>query len=182
MIIYQHDTDVIHSRASWVRRGSSGITAHNSVVVADAEAGIVDSIHVGGLGGHFQNVAVQFPNATHTRGVSMTVTGWRGEDRQQARSFTLENMLLDSGDSIRAQITDGGRELMVENHGPAKTLTLRLSVGFKAETVTMRTRSLCRRNQSSSGLGGSSRSAASCDLGGDGLPGGPECVGCESRA
>ena len=109
------------------------------MVVADAEAGIVDSIHVGGLGGHFQNVAVQFPNATHTRGVSMTVTGWRGEDRQQARSFTLENMLLGSGDSIRAQITDGGRELMVENHGPAKTLTLRLSAGFKAETVTMRT-------------------------------------------
>jgi len=111
----------------------------STTVVADAEAGVVDSIHVGGLGGHFQNVTVQFPNATKARHVSMTVTGWRGEDRQQARSFALENMVLDSGDSIRAQITDGGRELMVENRGPARTLTLRLSVGFKAETVTVRT-------------------------------------------
>ena len=111
----------------------------STTVVADTEPGVVDSIHVGGLGGHFQNVTVQFPNATKARHISMTVTGWRGEDRQQARSFALENMLLDSGDSIRAQITDGGRELTVENLGPAKTFTLRLSIGFQAETVTVRT-------------------------------------------
>jgi hypothetical protein len=82
---------------------------------------------------------IQFPNASKARHVSMTVTGWRGEDRQQARSFALEDMLLDRTDSIRAQITDGGRELTIENPGPAKTFNLRLSVGFKAQTVTVRT-------------------------------------------
>jgi len=111
----------------------------STTVVADAEAGVVDSVHVGGLGGHFQNVTVQFPNATEARQVSMTVTGWRGEDRKQARSFVLENMLLDGSDSVRAQITDGGRELMVENLGPARTFTLRLTVGLKADTVAVRT-------------------------------------------
>jgi hypothetical protein len=29
---------------------------------------------------------------------SMTVTGWRGEDRQQARSFALEDMLFRPSD------------------------------------------------------------------------------------
>lgn len=110
----------------------------STTVIADTETGVLDSIHVGGLGGHFQNVTVQFPNATRARRVSMVVTGWRGEDRQQARSFLLENLSLGNGDSVRAQITDGGRELVIENHGSAKTFTLRLSVGLRGETVTVR--------------------------------------------
>jgi len=110
-----------------------------ATVVADAEPGIRDSIYVGGMGGHFQHVTVQFPNAVNHRKMSMTVTGWRGEDRQKARSFSLENMLLDSSDSIRVQITDGGRELIVGNLGAAKTFTLRLSLGLNGETVTVRT-------------------------------------------
>jgi hypothetical protein len=107
-------------------------------VVADAEAGVVDSIHAGGLGGHFQNVTVQFPDATKARHVSMTVTGWRGEGRQQGRSFVLDNLLLDSKDSIRAEISDGGNELTVENLGPAKTFTLRLAIGLQGATLTVR--------------------------------------------
>jgi hypothetical protein len=110
----------------------------SAAVVAETEEGIVDSIQMAGLGGHFQAVAVKFPNATKTREVSMTVTGWQGEARTQARSFTLENMLLDRDDSVRAQISDGGRELTVENTGPAKAITLRLSSGFESETVAVR--------------------------------------------
>jgi hypothetical protein len=109
-----------------------------ATVIAGTEPGVVDSIHLGGTGGHFQNVTVQFPNATKVRDVSVTVTGWRGEDRQQARSFVLDGLSLGNADSIRAQITDGGRELMIENHGPAKTFSLRLLAGLKAETVTVR--------------------------------------------
>jgi hypothetical protein len=110
----------------------------SATVVADAEAGVVDSIHAGGLGGHFQNVTVQFPDATKARHVSMTVTGWRGEGRQQGRTFVLDNLLLDSKDSIRAQISDGGNELTVENLGPAKTFTLRLAIGLQGATLTVR--------------------------------------------
>jgi hypothetical protein len=109
-----------------------------ATVVADMEVGVVDSIHLGGTGGHFQNVTVQFPNATKARDVSVMVTGWRGEDRQQSRSFVLENLSLTNGDSIRAQITNGGRELIIENRGRAKTFNLRLSSGLEAKPVTVR--------------------------------------------
>jgi hypothetical protein len=110
----------------------------SATVVAETEEGIVDSIQMAGLGGHFQSVTVKFPNATKGRQVSITVTGWQGESRAQARSFTLENMLLDRNDSVRAQVSDGGRELTVENAGPARTITLRLSIGFQSETVAVR--------------------------------------------
>jgi hypothetical protein len=134
--------DALHHQIRGKGRGKMRWVLHaprmSAAVVADTEEGIVDSIHMAGLGGHFQNVIVRFPNATRPRQVSMTVTGWQGEDRAQARSFTLENMLLDRNDSVRAQISDGGRELMVENAGPAKAITLRLSSGFQSETVTVR--------------------------------------------
>jgi hypothetical protein len=107
-------------------------------VLASMELGVVDSIYLGGTGGHFQNVTVQFPNATKARDVSLTVTGWRGDDRQRARSFVLEGLSLENADSIRAQISDGGRELVIENLGPARIFNLKLLTGLKAETVTVR--------------------------------------------
>ncbi len=110
----------------------------SATVVADMEPGVVDSIHLGGTGGHFQNLTIQFPDATKVRNVSVTVAGWRGEDGQQMRSFVLEGLSLDKNDSVRTQITDGGRELIIENVGRAKIFDLRLVAGVKAETVTLR--------------------------------------------
>ena len=74
-------------------------------VLASMELGVVDSIHLGGTGGHFQSLTLQFPQATCLRTVSLTVTGWRGENRQHSRSFVVEGLAVDASDSVRAQLT-----------------------------------------------------------------------------
>ena len=102
------------------------------------ELGVVDSIHLGGTGGHFQSLTLQFPQATCLRTVSLTVTGWRGENRQHSRSFVVEGLAVDASDSVRAQLTDGGSELILDNLGSAKTFTLRLVAGVEALTVAER--------------------------------------------
>jgi LGFP repeat len=107
-------------------------------VVATTEPGVIDSVHIGGTGGHFQNLTVQFPNATKTRNVSLTVTGWRGEERHEAKSFVLEGLSLSNTDSIHAQITDGGKELIVENIGSAKIFDLHLVVGLNGDKIAVR--------------------------------------------
>jgi len=107
-------------------------------VTAAAEPGVVDSIHLSGPGGQFQSVTLQFPYATKTRAVSLTVSGWRGQDRSQTRSFVLEKLSLDKSDSIRAQLTDGGKQLILENTGLAKTFDLRLLTGLSAQEVGVR--------------------------------------------
>ena len=107
-------------------------------VAATSEAGVLNSIHLGGPGGHFQHVTVQFPSATKTRDVSLTLSGWRGDDRGQTRSFALENLSLDKTDSIRAQLTDGGKQLILENAGAAKTFNLRLVAGLSGKEVAVR--------------------------------------------
>lgn len=107
-------------------------------VLASMEPGVVDSIHLGGTGGHFQSLTLQFPQATRFRTVSLTVTGWRGENRQHSRSFVVEGLAVDASDSVRAQLTDGGSELILDNPGSAKTFTLRLVAGVEALTVAER--------------------------------------------
>lgn len=107
-------------------------------VAATTEAGVLDSIHLGGPGGHFQTVTVQFPYATKAREVSLTLAGWRGEDRTQTRSFMIEKLSLDRTDSIRAQLSDGGKQLILENTGAAKTFDLRMLAGLSAKEVDVR--------------------------------------------
>ena len=127
-------------------RGSSHQQMHwtvnaprmSATVIATMEPGVVDSIHLGGTGGHFQNLTVQFPNATKPRNVSVVIGGWRGEDGAHAKSFVLEGLSLDRNDSIRTQLSDGGKELTIENRGAAQNFTLRLLGGVKAETLTIR--------------------------------------------
>jgi hypothetical protein len=40
--------------------------------------------------------------------VSLTITGWRGQDHRQVKSFVLERLSLGSTDSLRARISDAG--------------------------------------------------------------------------
>ena len=111
----------------------------SAAVVIDAEPGAVDSVVLGGAGGHFQSVTVQLPHAKVPRSVSMTITGWRGLDRRQVKSFVLEGLSLGSTDTVRVQMSDGGRDLVIENHGPARTFDLRVVAGLDAQTIASRT-------------------------------------------
>jgi hypothetical protein len=110
----------------------------SAAVTAETESGILDSIYLAGSGGHFQNVTVQFPKATTTRRVSFALAGWRGAERAQSRSFVIDNLSLTSADSVRAQLTDGGKQLVLENSGPAKTFDLRLLSGLSATEIASR--------------------------------------------
>jgi hypothetical protein len=66
------------------------------------------------------------------------VGGWRGDDRQHSRSFALEKLSMGNSDSIRAQLTDGGKQMLIENAGAAKTFDLRLLLGLPAVEVASR--------------------------------------------
>ena len=61
-------------------------------VSASVEAGITDSVRLGGAGGHFQHLTIQFPNATIPRVVNLAVTGWRGQARREEKSFVIEGL------------------------------------------------------------------------------------------
>jgi uncharacterized protein with LGFP repeats len=134
--------DILHYQMRGKSHGQmrwTAISPRMSVAVtANTEPDVVDSIHLAGAGGHFQNITINFPNATVQRSVSVAISGWRGEDRQETRSFILEGLSLNSRDTLRAQISDGGRELVLENHGSDKTFNLRLVTGLHAEAVTAR--------------------------------------------
>ncbi len=107
-------------------------------VLSTAEDDAIDSIYLGNAGGHTQHVTVSFPNAKKARHATLFISGWRGQQRQHSRTFVMEDLILDKGQSIRARVSDGGRELIVENGGPSTTFNLKLLVGLPAAAATVR--------------------------------------------
>jgi hypothetical protein len=107
-------------------------------LIADVELDVIDSVHVEDAGGHLQTLTLQFPQATSARNVTLSVAGWRGENRQELRMFTLDGLSLVSGESLRIHLSDGGRELFLDNRGGAKTFDLRLQAGVDAALVGLR--------------------------------------------
>ena len=98
-------------------------------ISAPTAPGLADVFTIAHSGPGTHRVSLKTDKNAQARKLSVRVAGWRGDRAPQPRSFQLDNFTWQPAHSLTARLSDGGKELWLENGGPATSFDLTLYAG-----------------------------------------------------
>lgn len=118
---------------SWAVRSAAG-----AAVAVVPGAGPSDKMRIDNLARPGQAVTLSAGTGGAPKAASLTLIGPTAGGPAQARRFELTGLPLGAGSGITVQLDNAGRELVVQNPGPAATIGLRIQSGTNAANSVMR--------------------------------------------
>ena len=106
-------------------------------VVSPIAGGAREMVSASGLNEAKPDVALDLPQGARAKRVTMAVAG-RKEIAGAAGTYELQNVAIEPGHQVRVRLVDRGREVEVENSGPAISFDLTLRTADGKATVTKR--------------------------------------------
>jgi hypothetical protein len=110
----------------------------SAAVTSPTAGGAAETISAARFGGEAPDVALAMPRTGKAKRIDMAFAG-RAEGQEATGAFELSGLAVEPGQGVKLRLTDRGREIEVENSGPATAfdLTLRAAAGGRA-VVTKR--------------------------------------------
>jgi hypothetical protein len=106
-------------------------------VVSPIAGGAREMVSASGLNGAKPDVALDLPQGARAKRVTMGIAG-RKEIAGGAGTYELQNVAVEPGHQVKVRLVDRGREVEVENTGPATSFDLTLRTADGKATVTKR--------------------------------------------
>jgi hypothetical protein len=100
-----------------------------SINMASEAVAAEDVITIGQPGTGSQSFAIRADQNARARKFTISVAGWRGDYTPQARSYVLDSLSIQPGQSLIVSVGDGGKELWLNNLGVATTCNLTIYAG-----------------------------------------------------
>jgi hypothetical protein len=106
-------------------------------VVSPIAGGAREMVSASGLNEAKPDVALDLPQGARAKRVTMAVAD-RKEIAGAAGTYELQNVAIEAGHQVRVRLVDRGREVEVENSGPAISFDFTLRTADGKATVTKR--------------------------------------------
>jgi hypothetical protein len=108
-----------------------------ALVTSPTTGGAHEAVSAAGLNDAKPDVALDLPQGARAKRVTMAIAG-RREMAGGAGTFELQNFAVEPGHRVTVRLADRGREVEVENTGPATAFDLTLRTADGKTSVTKR--------------------------------------------
>ena len=127
----------VRGRASGQYRWAMHAPMVAAAVVSPTVGGARETVRASGLNDARPELALDLPRETRAKRLTMAVAG-RKEIAGGAGTFELQNVAVEPGHRVTVRLVDRGREVEVENTGPATGFDLTLRTADGKASVTKR--------------------------------------------